>query len=550
MRPKSITTIASTIGILREELELHTDYRAKIKLSILEKIKNKKSGKYIIITGINPTPLGEGKTTTALGLSAALNKVGKTSICCLRQPSLGPLFGIKGPSGGGSITVIPNDDFNLFSNNDDMFAISVTHNLCSSFLFNAIYRNQIKISEILWKYAYDLSDRFLRKITIGEDIKYHRYFPLKTGFISTAASEIMAIVSLSNSFKELKEKISSIVLGFDYNGRPITTKHIKVAGAMNVLLKNVLKPNLMQTNQHTPVFIHTGPYANISHGNSSIISDKIALKLSEYTITESGFGTDCGFEKFINIKCRYSNEFPDCAVLVSSIKAIKLHSGKINITSNNLPDEIYKENIKLLEEGLPNLNKHIENIKIFGIPIVVVINRFNTDTDNEVKFLEKKAKEFGADYVVISEIWQKGVKGAYSLVEAVIKASNRPKKPKFLYSLESSIEEKIYTIATKIYGAKDIKIFTKAKNKLAILKKNGFDKLPVCIAKTQFSLSHNPSLKGAPKNFVLPISDIIPHIGAGYITAITTNINILPALPSLPIGTKFDIDDYGKILNL
>ncbi len=552
MTPKNITAIASNIGILEKELELYTNYRAKIKLSILERLKNKKNGKYIVVTGTTPTPLGEGKTTTALGLSAAFNKFGHSSICCLRQPSLGPLFGIKGTSGGGKIDIIPKEDFNFFLN-EDTFAISAAHNLCTSFLFNVVYRNKVQTSpeKIFWKYAYDLSDRLLREITIGNDIKDSKFFPLKTGFISSAASEIMAIVSLSSSFKELKEKISSILLGFNYKGQPITPNDIQATGPMSVLLKNILKPTLMQTTEYTPVLVHTGPFANISHGNNSIIADKIALKLSEYTVTESGFGTDCGFEKFINIKCRYSNEFPDCAVLVCTVKSIKVQSGKIEVKiSPNLSEELFKENLQLLEEGVLNLKKHIENIKIFGIPVVVAINRWTTDTEKELLFLEKKAKEFGADYVVISEVWQKGIEGSYDLANAVIEASKKQKKPKFLYSIESSIEEKIYTIANKIYGAKNIKISSEAQSKLEILKKNNFDKLPICIAKTQFSLSHDPFLKGMPKDFILPINDIIPFIGAGYITAITTNINILPGLPSLPTGTKFYTDENGNILNL
>lgn len=551
MKIKPILEIAKSIGILKEEIELYGEYKSKVKLEILDRLKNNKKAKYIVVTGITPTPLGEGKTTTALGISAALNKFGKTSICCIRQPSLGPFFGIKGASGGGGIDVVPKEDFNLFLNGD-FYAISSAHNLCTSFLFNAIYRSQIKISKdkTFWRYVYEFSDRFLREVTIGEDIKDNNFFPFRTGFDSTATSEVMSIVSLSCSFQELKEKLSRIVLGFTESNIPVTTQDIKVVGAMALLLKDTLKPNLMQTTENTPVFVHTGPFANISHGNSSIVADKIALLLSDYVITESGFGSDCGFEKFVNIKCRYSKENPDCALLVCTLRALKVHSGKIEVkVGKPLPEEVCRENIKLLEEGSVNLKKHIENIKIFGIPVVVVINKFDTDTEKEINYVVKFAKEFGADGVAVSEIWHKGVEGAKDVVDYVIKVcENLKSKFKFLYSLEEPIEEKIYKVATKIYGAKDICISQKASKKLEILKQNGFDKLPVCIAKTQFSLSHEPSLKGAPNDFVLPIDDVIPFVGAGYITVICGNIKTLPGLPSQPMGTKLDINENGNIL--
>lgn len=549
-----IKQVAKKYGILEKELELFGEYKAKIKLDILKRINSNKKGKYVVVTTITPTHLGEGKTTTTIGLSLALNKLGKKSFACIRQPSLGPLFGIKGASGGGKAKIIPEEDFNIHLTGD-FYNVSIAHNLCMSFLMNAVYRKQIDIDKekILWKYVFDVSDRFLRNISIGIDIVDNEFFPLNTGFDISASSEIMSILSFSTSLSDLKEKLSKIVLGFSKNDTPITAKDIKVVGAMLSILKNSIKPNLLQTSENTPVFVHTGPFANISHGNSSVIADIIALYLSDYVITESGFGADCGFEKFINIKCRYSGLIPDCVVLVCTIRALKIHSGKIKIfTCKDLPEDLKKENLSLLEEGLCNLKKQIENVKVYGLPVIVAINKFITDTEKEIQLIKNKAREFGADDVAVSEVWLKGSKGGIELAEKVIKISNenRNKNFKFLYPLEISIKEKIFTIATKIYGAKNINYSQTVEEKIRLCIKNGWDKLPVCIAKTQFSLSHNPKLKGVPKNFILPVNDIIPHIGVGFLVVLCGDIKTMPALPSVPIGTKIDVDNNGNVIGL
>ncbi|MFN3550724.1 MAG: formate--tetrahydrofolate ligase [Endomicrobiia bacterium] len=547
-----IKKIAKNYGILDEELELYGDYKAKVKLDILKRISSKKKGKYIVVSAITPTHFGEGKTTTTIGLSLALNSLGKKSFCCIRQPSLGPLFGIKGASSGGKAKVLPQEDFNIHLTGD-FYAVSIAHNLCMSFLMNAIYRNQVEVDKesILWRYVFDVSDRFLRNISIGNDIKDNEFFPLNTGFDISAASEIMSILSFSLSLSDLKERLKKIVLGFSKNKRPITAEDIKVVGVMLAVLKNAIKPNLLQTSENTPVFVHTGPFGNISHGNSSIIADLISMYLSDYVITESGFGVDCGLEKFINIKCRYSGLIPDCVVLVCTVRALKIHSGKIDIVCGKpLPEELAKENLKLLEEGLCNLEKQIENVLLHGLPVVVAINKFSTDTDKELVFIQKRAKEFGAEDTVISEVWQEGAKGAVNLAKAVIKVANKPNNFKFLYPLEMSIREKIYTIATKIYGAENVEYSSLAEEKIKLYTQLGWDKLPICMAKTHLSLSHNPSLKGRPKNFVLPIRDIFPSIGAGFVYPLCGDMMRMPGLPSLPVGTKVDVDKNGEIIGL
>ncbi len=547
-----IKKIARRYGILDKELELYGDYKAKVKIEILKRISSEKKGKYIVVSAITPTNFGEGKTTTTIGLSLALNRLAKKSFCCIRQPSLGPLFGIKGASSGGKAKVIPEEDFNIHLTGD-FYAVSVAHNLCMSFFMNAIYRRKIEVDKesILWRYIWDVSDRFLRNVLIGNEIKGNDFFPLKTGFDISASSEIMSILSFCLSLSDLKERLSRIVLGFSKDKKPVTAEDIKVVGAMLAVLKNAIKPNLLQSSENTPVFIHTGPFANISHGNSSIIADLISLHLSDYVITESGFGADCGLEKFFNIKCRYSNLVADCVVLVCTTRALKIHSGKIDFLYNKpLPEELTKENLQLLEEGLCNLEKQIENVLLYGLPVVVAINRFSTDTDKELALIQKKAKEFGAEDAVVSEVWQKGSKGGIDLAKAVIKASSKPKNFKFLYPLDMSIKEKIYTIATKIYGAKDIEYSSLAEEKIKLYTELGWDKLPVCMAKTHLSLSCNSLLKGRPKNFVLPIRDILPSVGAGFIYPLCGDIMTMPGLPSLPVGTTVDVDENGRVIGL
>jgi len=552
IRLKPILEIAKNAGILPNEIELYGDYKAKVKLEILERIKNNPLGKYIDVTAITPTPLGEGKTVTTIGLSLGLAKLGKKVFTCIRQPSLGPVFGIKGgAAGGGYSQVLPMEDFNLHLTGD-VHAVSVAHNLATAFLHNALYRRQINIDpkKILWRYVVDVSERFLRSIVIGVG-SGDDGIPLMSGFDISVASEVMAILALTTSLKDLRERLSKIVLAFTYDNKPVTAEDLKVAGAMAVLLKDAIKPNLLQTTEHTPVFVHTGPFANIAHGNSSIIADLIALRLAEYVVTESGFGADCGMEKFMNIKCRYSGLKPDCVVMVVTIRALKMHSGKVNVVPGKpLPEEITKENLALVEEGLGNLEKQIENALLHGVPVVVAINKFETDTDKEINFVIKKAKEFGAEDAVVSEAWEKGGEGAKELAYAVIKAANKPNNFKFLYPLDIPIEEKIHIIATKIYGAKSVEYSPLAKEKIKLFTELGWGNLPICMAKTHLSLSHDPNLKGRPKDFVLPIRDIRASIGAGFLYPLCGEMRTMPGLPSLPAGTKVDITEDGKVVGL
>jgi formate--tetrahydrofolate ligase len=549
---KPIVEIAKNAGILQNEIELYGEYKAKVKLEILKRIKNNPLGKYIDITAITPTPLGEGKTVTTIGLSLGLAKLGKKVFTCIRQPSLGPVFGIKGGSaGGGYSQVLPMEDFNLHLTGD-VHAVSVAHNLATAFLHNALYRRQIPIDpkKILWRYVIDVSERFLRNIVIGLGTGDDG-IPLMSGFDISAASEVMAILALTTSLKDLRERLSRTVLAFTYDNKPVTAEDVKVAGAMAILLKDAIKPNLLQTTEYTPVFVHAGPFANIAHGNSSIIADQIALRLAEYVVTESGFGADCGMEKFMNIKCRYSGLKPDCVVMVATIRALKMHSGKINVVPGKpLPEEITKENLPLIEEGLCNLEKQIENVLLHGVPVVVAINKFETDTDKEINLVIKRAKEFGAEDAVVSEAWEKGGEGAKELAAAVIKAANKPNNFKFLYPLDIPIEEKIRIIATKIYGAKDVEYSPLAKEKIKLFTELGWDKLPICMAKTHLSLSHDHNLKGRPKDFVLPIRDIRALVGAGFLYPLCGEMKTMPGLPSIPAGTKVDISEDGKVVGL
>jgi formate--tetrahydrofolate ligase len=548
-----VEKIAQKLKINKIYLIPYGKYIAKIDLGILDKIKNKFQGKYILVTAITPTPLGEGKTVTTIGLSMALNKLGKLTSTCIRQPSLGPVFGIKGgAAGGGYSQVLPMEDFNLHFTGD-VHAVGLAHNLAAAFLDNSVFKgNKLNIDaqRIYWRRVVDVSDRFLRNVKIGLGSKDDG-IPRDTGFDITVSSEIMAILALSNSLKDLRQRIGRIVMADTVDGKPVTCQDIKVAGSIAALLKEAIKPNLIQTIENTPCFVHAGPFANIAHGNSSILADKIALSFSDYVVTEAGFGADCGAEKFFDIKCRLSGLIPDTAVIVCSIRALKAHSGRFQVVAGKPLDEgLIKENIPAIEEGICNLAKQIENIKIFGIPVVVAINRFNSDTDKEIDFVKKKAIELGADDCAISEVWLKGSKGGMDLAKAVIKAAAQPKKFKFLYPLDIPIKEKIKIIATKIYGAKDVEYAPLAEGKIKLFTERGWDRLPICMAKTHLSLSHDPNLKGRPKDFILPIRDIRASIGAGFLYPLCGTMQTMPGLPSHPVGEKIDINEKGEILGL
>jgi len=552
-KKEPIEKIAKKLAIDKKYLIPYGHYIAKIDLSILDKIRDKKKGKYILVTAITPTPLGEGKTVTTIGLSMSLNKLGKLTSTCIRQPSLGPVFGIKGgAAGGGYSQVLPMEDFNL-NFTGDVHAIGLAHNLAAAFLDNSIFKgNRLNINpdKLYWRRAMDVSDRFLRNVKVGLGTKEDG-IPRDSGFDITVASEIMAILALTNGLADLRRRIGRIVLADTFDDRPITTEDIKVAGSMSVLLKDAIKPNFIQTIEHTPCFVHAGPFGNIAHGNSSILADKIALAFSDYVVTEAGFGADCGAEKFFDIKCRVSGLIPDAAVMVCSIRALKAHSGRFKIVAGMPLDTcLEKEDIQAIEEGICNLQKQIENVAIFGIPVVVAINRFSCDTDKEIDFIKKKACEFGAYDCCVSEVWQEGSKGGIDLAKSIIKAANLPKKFNFLYPLDLPIKEKIKIIATKIYGAKDVEYSGLAESKIKLFTQRRWDKLPICMAKTHLSLSHDPNLKGRPKDFILPIRDIRASIGAGFLYSLCGKIQTMPGLPSHPVGENIDIDDKGNIIGL
>lgn len=548
---KPILKIASEIGLLEDEIELYGKYKAKVTLAVLKRLKNRPNGKYIDVTAITPTPLGEGKTTTTVGLGQALSKIGKKAMICIRQPSLGPVFGIKGgAAGGGYSQIIPMEDFNLHLTGD-VHAIGLAHNLLAAFIDNHIFHdNKLNIDpqSITFRRVVDVSDRALRNIIIGLD---KEGMPRETGYDITVASEVMAILALTTGLQDLRKRLDKIVIGTTYDGKPVTAQDLKVAGAMTVLLKDAIKPNLMQTLENTPAFVHCGPFANIAHGNNSILSDAIALKLADYVVTESGFGADLGAEKFMDIKCRISGLIPNAAVVVATIRALKMHSGRFTvIAGKSLDPGLTEENLTAVKEGSVNLEKQIENMRLFGVPVVVAINRFGTDTDAEIELVKKISLAAGADSAVTSDIHQKGGAGGIEMAKAVVAACEKESKFKFLYPLNIPIKEKIEIIAKKIYGAKGVSYLPAAEAAIKMYTKMGYSDLPICMAKTHESLSHDKTLKGRPTGFIVPIRDVRLSAGAGFLYPLLGEMRTMPGLPSVPAGEKIDIDKSGKIVGL
>ncbi|MGB8212210.1 MAG: formate--tetrahydrofolate ligase [Anaerolineales bacterium] len=604
---KPIQQVAEECGILPEELEFYGPYKAKVKLEILERLKDRPDGKYIDVTAITPTPLGEGKTTTTVGLSQALGAhLGKRVFTCLRQPSQGPTFGIKGgAAGGGYSQVIPMEDFNLHLTGD-IHAITAANNLLAAAidarvfheseqddekLFNALcpadkhgrrrfsppmlrrlqklgiqkldpneltskervrfVRLDIDPASITWRRVLDTNDRFLREIEVGlgPDEKGRTR---RTGFDIAVASEVMAILALTTGLEDMRERLGRMFIGTNCQGEAVIAEDLGVAGALMVLLKDAIKPNLMQTLEGTPVFVHAGPFANIAHGQSSIIADRIGLKLADYVVTESGFGADIGMEKFFDIKCRYSGLIPQVVVMVATVRALKMHGGGPKVVAGRpLAPEYTEENLQLLRKGLPNLERHIQNARKYGVNVVVAVNSFSTDTSAEMELIRSAALEMGATDAVVSTHWMDGGAGAKALAEAVVKAAEQPSRFQFLYPVDLSIKEKIEKVCTEIYGADGVDYLPEAEQKIRLYTKLGFNKLPLCMAKTHLSFSHDPALKGAPTGFRIPIRDIHASVGAGFLYPMVGEMRTMPGLPTRPAFYDVDLDlKTGKVVGL
>lgn len=543
---KLIAEVAETAGIDEKYLELYGKYKAKVDYSILKEKKDEKDGKLILVTAISPTPAGEGKTTTSVGLADAIHKLDKKVMVALREPSMGPVFGVKGgAAGGGYAQVIPMEDINLHFTGD-MHAIGAANNLIAAMLDNHVQQGNslgIDVRKITWKRVVDMNDRQLRAIVNGMGGKMSG-MPREDGFEITVASEIMAILCLSKDIVDLKEKVSNIVVAYSYDDKPITVADLKVQGAVAALLKDALKPNLVQTLEHTPAFIHGGPFANIAHGCNSIMATKMALKLADYVVTEAGFAADLGAEKFLDIKCRKAGIKPSACVLVATVRALKYHGGVAK-------KDLNEENLEALEKGMPNLLQHLDNMtNVFGIPTVVAINAFPTDTDAELELVRSMCKEKGVN-VVLSEVWAKGGEGGIFLAEEVLELiSNNINDFEFVYDLNLSVKDKIKAIATKIYRANDVIFDSKVSKTIKQLEELGYGDLPICMAKTQFSFSDNPALLGAPKDFDITVSDVKVNAGAGFIVVKTGNILTMPGLPKVPAAEHIDIDNDGKITGL
>ena len=540
-----ISQIAEKAGLAEEYVELYGNYKAKIDYRLLQDRKDRKDGKVILVTAISPTPAGEGKTTTTVGLADAMKQIDKDVIVALREPSLGPVFGIKGgAAGGGYAQVVPMEDINLHFTGD-MHAIGAANNLLAAMLDNHIQQgNELGIDprRITWKRCVDMNDRQLRFITDGLGGRINGT-PREDGFDITVASEIMAILCLSRNIEDLKERVSRIVVGYTYDEKPVTAGQLKAQGAMAALLKDALKPNLVQTLEKTPALIHGGPFANIAHGCNSVMASRMAMKMADYVVTEAGFGADLGAEKFLDIKCRMADIRPSAVVVVATVRALKHHGGVSKA-------DLGTENLSALEKGLPNLLQHVENItKGFGLPAVVAINRFPTDTEAELKLVEDKCRQLGVN-VALSEVWGKGGEGGIALAEEVVRLCEEPNDFHFTYELDCSIREKLQAIAQKIYHADDVKFLPAAEKEMKQMEDLGFGNLPICVAKTQYSFSDDQSLLGAPRGFDLTVRNLKVSAGAGFIVALTGNIMTMPGLPKKPAAENIDVDASGKITGL
>ena len=542
---KPIKEVVKPLGIEEDQLTLYGNYKAKLSAHELEALKEKEDGKLILVTAITPTPAGEGKTTTSVGLADGFNKLGKKAMIALREPSLGPVFGVKGgAAGGGHAQVVPMEDINLHFTGD-FHAIGAANNLLAALIDNHIHHGNalgIDSRNITWKRVVDMNDRQLRHIVNGLQGRVNGV-PREDGYDITVASEIMAVLCLANDPEDLKVKLKRMIIGYNFDGQPVTAGDLKAEGAMAALLKDAIHPNLVQTLEHTPAIIHGGPFANIAHGCNSVVATKLALKYADYAITEAGFGADLGAEKFIDIKCRLGNLKPDAVVLVATIRALKMHGG--------VPKkELEPENVEAVIAGLTNLDKHIQNIQeVYGMPVVVAINKFPLDTDAELVAVEEACKERGVD-VVLSDVWANGGAGGTDLAEKVIELTERPNNFQFVYDLEDSIEEKLNKIVQKVYGGKGVDIVPAARKQLQKLEELGFGNMPICMAKTQYSFSDDQTLIGAPKDFTVTIRNLKVSAGAGFIVALTGAVMTMPGLPKSPASERIDIDAEGNITGL
>lgn len=540
-----ISKIADKVGILPEELEQYGHYKAKISLDVLKRLEKKPDGKLVLVTAITPTPAGEGKSTTSIGLAQALNRVGKKAVVALREPSLGPVFGIKGgAAGGGYAQVVPMDDINLHFTGD-MHAITAANNLLSAMIDNHIHHgNELRLDarQITWRRVMDMNDRALRNVVVGLGGKVCG-FPRQDAFTITVASEIMAILCLAKDLEDLKARFGRIVIGCDLDGNPVHVHQLGCEGAMAMLMKDAIKPNLVQTLEHTPAIIHGGPFANIAHGCNSLLATKMALKLGDIAITEAGFGADLGAEKFMDIKCHYGNLYPDAVVLVATIRALKMHGGVAKA-------DLSQENVQAVSDGFSNLAKQVENMRTFGLPVLVAINKFATDTPAEIDMLLQKCASYGVE-VSLNECWEKGGEGGIDMANKLVAMLEEQKPQKVeLYDVNDTIPNKLKAIVTKIYGGDGVTFTPNAKKQIKQLEDWGLDKLPVCVAKTQYSLSDNPALLGVPKGFKINVQDVRVSNGAGFIVCQTSNIMVMPGLPKKPAALKMDIDNNGKIYGL
>jgi formate--tetrahydrofolate ligase len=549
-----ISNIAAGLGLLEDEVELYGKYKAKVSLDVLERLKDQPNGKFIVVTGMTPTPLGEGKTLTTVGLSQALNRLGHKTIATIRQPSLGPVFGIKGgAAGGGYSQVVPMEDFNLHLTGDT-HAVSMAHNLLAALIDNHLnHGNALDIDpfSITWPRVLDISDRALRNVIVGLGGKANGY-PRESKFDIAVASEVMAVLGLSTSVADLRERLGRIIVATKRNREAITADDLQAAGAMTVLLRDAIKPNLLQTLEHGPVFVHTGPFGNIAHGNSSVLADQIGLKLADFVVTESGFGSDMGFEKMVDIKCRASDLRPDAAVIVATVRALKAHSGKYRIVAGRpLPENLGDEDLEAVEAGMGNLEKHIENVtQVGGLPAVVCVNRFSYDSDSEIELVKRRALAAGATACEVSEVWEHGGAGGEAFAKAVVAAANAPNKFDFVYTDDLTVQEKIEAVARKLYGADGADFSAEAQRQIRSFTEWGLGTLPVCMAKTQYSLSADAGKRGRPGGFRVNVREVRPAAGAGFLIAYLGEISTMPGLPSTPASNNVDVDERGRVLGL